>query len=1349
MSQPLSDDETLTRTKLSQQDKSFKVKRTLSFPFDVAFETIEEIAAEILEESQPKLDKSTSNLPSLSSLDATGINDDSIPSLEITGENVSHKEPILVSDSLKDDENMKDNEESSSILSKKRKFIADSSNQPPRKKRRIVTRARAARYTHLSDLINSGLLEVGEEITLKGQTGVVNCEGWIEYGDAMYPGAWTWCNAIKEKHDVSLSIPLNDSLNTQSEEQLAWADTIISGKEKHLDEYRDMFEKEDIFRKKIQAHKLKLLQKRRKAQRKRERERLGLPESENDIEEESDDENNYGELLPPSPLKSRLDEASLEESLLDEDEEFSIPKPKQTKRRRKSSTSPTKRKQTKSSPTKRTNKPKLPENDFSEWTSFTKSRKTSSPSKVIVTDNTVIDMIDDDEEEDNNRVISNNEKRQEIQVPDTEDFFSAPRESQPDSLNSLVTNLIHLADGTEPKENIDDNDVDMEDVIEPLPSPYAKSTPPNLIVNEDDEITKEQSQEWIQRRRVSPSSSPKQKPSTISSPSPSPKQITKETTIVNIPDSMNYDEEVLIPDSEPMDEDIIVEKPSYEESEICSLDISMNNNDDIVDNFDVQSQEKEIEKEVEKEKSFDDSGIKSSSAPQGNSPDKVYEEHEVFLIPSQPAPVKHQSTQEKSSLEQPLSTLADKWNKRKQYQKQLQKKNIVSKSSSPLSSPTSSSPIELNQEESSPMIENTFDEISTPATEPCTPQTIQSSPISSSPKQVEPLLTLAQQWDRRKETLSKSPEKYSSSSSDALSVSDELKQLESLENDESRKLIEKQQIEQSKRLKAALEEKERIKKLEEEKRIAEEKIRQDKLLQEKRARILEEKQRKEQQEKERKEKIHREQEVARKLREHQEYLAKQQKIREDEERDRIKKMEEEKKIADEKIREAKELARRLEIQKQKEKQEEEERRRKEQEELLKEQEFFDDCNSPNSLVLAEIDSVVALCHEKQNQIEKEIDISPTPSSTSNTISQKRVIEEKQASEREEIEEERREQEIELSQKLDSLLSSCSSLSDDMEIDNDLDNIPVRQVTKEKSQELLPPSSQSSTKSNEEFKEISSSSSKKWSIDKKPSFNESEEPEVLSSSTSSRISNNLSYSGPVILTSGLSSTMLKKIYFLVNELGGKMVTKFNDDVTHLVVLTSGKKKSNITRRTLKYSQAVLSGISIVKYDWILKSFQEKNWVDDKFYQIIGDDSQFNVSAPLIARKSISLGEKRLFNGKKFYLCGSFEAIDKSTIRQLISTGNGKIYSSLPKAPVTSTQEKEFELNEDLWFVICDGSSFDYDAAKEVYFSSGLIPISYEYLFDCISNYDILSKSRYQVLNTSSTSQQFQTQCSQAF
>lgn len=397
--------------------------------------------------------------------------------------------------------------------------------------------------------------------------------------------------------------------------------------------------------------------------------------------------------------------------------------------------------------------------------------------------------------------------------------------------------------------------------------------------------------------------------------------------------------------------------------------------------------------------------------------------------------------------------------------------------------------------------------------------------------------------------------------------------------------------------------------------------------------------------------------------------------------------------------------------------------------------------SPNigSFIGTQAENVISLCHQKQRELETEAGISPVSSQIEVTLK------ERQAKERQQQEEERQQQEEQLSQKLDQILSNSNSYSSQ---DSFMSDAAMSDTKTAKGINSTARSSGSEIMESP-FYEMAQLGTSQTSINSDATKGEQDEDEDSPMPDAEESDENGEYirnrkSSPVILASGLSSFMLQRIQILVNELGGRMVSAFSDDVTHLVVLPL-PKNPKCTRRTLKYTQAILAGTWIVSYDWVLQSFHSRSWVDEAEYQMRGDDT-YAKGIPQKARKVAAKGLPRLFHGKQFYFCGKFEAIDKDILRKVITAGHGKMYFALPKAPKTTTEELQ-SANKHNRIVVCDGTTFDYEAAKNVYFTSGLIPVSYEYLFDCVSQLNILPQNSYQILQTQT--EVFQSQCSQAF
>eukprot|EP01134_Creolimax_fragrantissima_P002894 CFRG2894T1 len=122
-------------------------------------------------------------------------------------------------------------------------------------------------------------------------------------------------------------------------------------------------------------------------------------------------------------------------------------------------------------------------------------------------------------------------------------------------------------------------------------------------------------------------------------------------------------------------------------------------------------------------------------------------------------------------------------------------------------------------------------------------------------------------------------------------------------------------------------------------------------------------------------------------------------------------------------------------------------------------------------------------------------------------------------------------------------------------------------------------------------------------------------------------NNVDTERFILLQTGLDCD--KKLMFekVTKKLHGSVVTKFQPSLTHIVVSTDHQRRC---KRTLKYLWAVLNGLHIVSFDWILKSQAANVWLPEDRFLIFGDRSTPN--AP--DRTTIQM-ERPLFDGIWFY------------------------------------------------------------------------------------------------------------------
>eukprot|EP01117_Protostelium_nocturnum_P014420 TRINITY_DN5484_c0_g1_i1.p1 TRINITY_DN5484_c0_g1~~TRINITY_DN5484_c0_g1_i1.p1 ORF type:complete len:1040 (-),score=406.78 TRINITY_DN5484_c0_g1_i1:62-3181(-) len=231
-------------------------------------------------------------------------------------------------------------------------------------------------------------------------------------------------------------------------------------------------------------------------------------------------------------------------------------------------------------------------------------------------------------------------------------------------------------------------------------------------------------------------------------------------------------------------------------------------------------------------------------------------------------------------------------------------------------------------------------------------------------------------------------------------------------------------------------------------------------------------------------------------------------------------------------------------------------------------------------------------------------------------------------------------------------------------------------------------------------------------------------------------------GPTILGTGLKASMLEQAKALVGQIGGKLVHSMDETVTHVVAVVD---ESNRTKRTVKYASAVLRGLWILSFDWILSSFSEGKWSDESLYEVTGDT--LAPGAPTKSRKAHEeQGNPKLFDGYSIHCYGEFGGPSSEEIEGLARLGGALSLHLLPKPPKNTS-----EMDKDKTIVLCDPSSIANDEIEKIYFGSGRYAVHYSWLLDSISKYQIQVVERYQLkpLGSSEEGEEFETQHSLAF
>jgi len=212
--------------------------------------------------------------------------------------------------------------------------------------------------------------------------------------------------------------------------------------------------------------------------------------------------------------------------------------------------------------------------------------------------------------------------------------------------------------------------------------------------------------------------------------------------------------------------------------------------------------------------------------------------------------------------------------------------------------------------------------------------------------------------------------------------------------------------------------------------------------------------------------------------------------------------------------------------------------------------------------------------------------------------------------------------------------------------------------------------------------------------------------------------------PLILGSGLKSTMLYQIKELTKKLGGHIVKEFTEQFTHLVVLPNDKNRAN---RTLKYLAAVLKGCWIVSYKWVLESQREQTWLPEAPYEVRGDGVA--LGAPEKARKYAQThGESmKLFKNYRLYFAGEFKTPSpaKTEFEKLVEIGGGTALSNPPSPPSNLSDVVDCKT-----LILCD-SNFEADECKKLLLQTGRRPLSLSWFLDSISFFQIQPTQNYKM------------------
>jgi len=154
----------------------------------------------------------------------------------------------------------------------------------------------------------------------------------------------------------------------------------------------------------------------------------------------------------------------------------------------------------------------------------------------------------------------------------------------------------------------------------------------------------------------------------------------------------------------------------------------------------------------------------------------------------------------------------------------------------------------------------------------------------------------------------------------------------------------------------------------------------------------------------------------------------------------------------------------------------------------------------------------------------------------------------------------------------------------------------------------------------------------------------EEPEPVDTSGWRIVTSNLSLSGRAALPKFLS---------LVGQRGQH--PKVEKGVTHVVVSTSPDREA---QRTLKYLQAVASGLLVVSELWMEACLKNSGALSDAASWEVTDEELGGSNGPWAARQARLSSRPPLFKGFQVFVSGELEGLDRPAVEDLISRTGAK-------------------------------------------------------------------------------------------
>ena len=146
-------------------------------------------------------------------------------------------------------------------------------------------------------------------------------------------------------------------------------------------------------------------------------------------------------------------------------------------------------------------------------------------------------------------------------------------------------------------------------------------------------------------------------------------------------------------------------------------------------------------------------------------------------------------------------------------------------------------------------------------------------------------------------------------------------------------------------------------------------------------------------------------------------------------------------------------------------------------------------------------------------------------------------------------------------------------------------------------------------------------------------------------------------------SGLNAREINISKKFIDDLGCQGVSHCVDSsVTHVVVKTGENLQA---QRTLKFLQAVASGVRVVSFLWVEACLKDKENLDNAAKWEALDEELNGANGPFRARKGREEGKKPLLAGLEVYIDGPLGGLNKPDNEDLVVRAGGKTVSNVDR------------------------------------------------------------------------------------